>query len=97
VPRLRITPAGKADLADIWEYIAEDSVGSADAFVDRLSETIQVLGHHPGIGRHRPEIAPGMPSFPFEPYVIFYRTRHRVVEIVRVLHAARDIHRIFGA
>ncbi len=92
---LRISPRAGADLIEIWSYIADDSVANADAFVDRLYETLQVLGRQPGSGRRREELAPGMQSFPYGRYVIFYRALMDAIEIVRILHGARDIESIF--
>jgi len=95
VSLLRISPRAAADLIEIWGYIADDSVANADAFIDKLYETLQVLGRQPGSGRRREELAPGMQSFPFGRYVIFYRALKDAIEIVRVLHGARDIESIF--
>ena len=68
---------------------------NADAFIDRLYETMESLGRNPGSGRHREELAMGIQSFPFGRYLIFYRALTNSVEIVRVLHGARDIENIF--
>ena len=95
MPPIRLSPRAKADLVEIWSYIADDSVANADAFVDDLNETIQLLANQPGSGRRREELAPGILSFPFRRYVIFYRANPDAIEIVRVLHGARDIHNIF--
>ena len=92
----RISPRASADLTEIWSYIADDSVPSADAFMDKLYETIQLLARQPGAGRHREDLASGIQSFPFGRYVIFYREVASAIEIVRVLHGARDIENIFG-
>ncbi|MGH9741859.1 MAG: type II toxin-antitoxin system RelE/ParE family toxin [Candidatus Acidiferrum sp.] len=95
MPQLRIHPLATLDLMDIWSYIADDSQANADAFIDELYETIQKLGRQPGMGRHREELAPGIQSFPFRRYVIFYRDATSAIEIVRVLHGARDIQNLF--
>ena len=92
---LRISPRAAADLIEIWSYIADDSVANADAFIDRLYDTLQVLDRQPGSGRRREELAPGMQSFPYGSYVIFYRALTDAIEIVRILHGARDIESIF--
>jgi toxin ParE1/3/4 len=95
VSQLRISPRARADLIDIWSYIADDSVTNADAYIDKLYEAIEALGRHPGSGRRRDELAPGIQSFPFARYIIFYRVVTNTIEIVRVLHGARDIENIF--
>jgi toxin ParE1/3/4 len=96
VSQPRISPRASEDLTEIWSYIADDSLANADSFIDKLYETMQVLSRQPGSGRHREEIAPGIQSFPFGRYIIFYRAVTRGIEIVRVLHGARDIENIFG-
>ena len=93
--QLRISPRASSDLIEIWIYIADDSVANADAFIDKLYQAIQALGRQPGSGRHREEVAPGIQSFPFGRYIIFYRAVTSGIEIVRVLHGARDIENIF--
>ncbi len=93
--QLRISPRASSDLIEIWSYIADDSVANADALIDKLYQAIQVLARQPGSGRHREELAPGIQSFPFGRYIIFYRVVAGAVEIVRVLHGARDIENIF--
>ena len=87
----RITPRATQDLIEIWNYIADDSVKNADRFIDDLDETIRKLCRHPGMGRQREELAPRIRSFPHQPYVIFYREASNFIEIVRVLHGARDV------
>ncbi len=47
--QLRISPRASADLIEIWSYIADDSEANADAFIDRLYETLQVLERQPGV------------------------------------------------
>jgi toxin ParE1/3/4 len=83
-------------LIEIWSYIADDSVAYADAFIDKLYETLQLMGRQPGSRGRREELAPGMRSFPFRRYVIFYRAAAGAIEIVRVLHGARDVENIFA-
>jgi toxin ParE1/3/4 len=95
VAELRISPRAREDLIEIWSYIADDSVTNADAFIDRLYETVESLCRNPGLGRQREELALGIQSFPFGRYLIFYRALSNSVEIVRVMHGARDIENIF--
>ena len=91
MPRVVVSPAARADLADIWRYIADDNPAKADAYLDLIESTCQVLADHPFMGRSRPELAAGVHSFPVARYVVFYRLASDGVEVVRVLHGARDI------
>ena len=45
--RVEITEAAEADVAEIWEYIAQDKPEAATAFVLRLEEQIGTLGSVP--------------------------------------------------
>jgi toxin ParE1/3/4 len=90
------TPQARLDLIDAALTIAEDNPSAADRFLDAITKTIGRLAKHPMIGRARPELAPDLRSFPHRQYVIFYRRSiPQGVEVVRVLHGARDIPPLF--
>ena len=93
-----ISEIAQRDLDDIWLHIASDSPLNADRFIDRLVDVVtDTLGTAPLAGREREEFAEGLRSFPFEKYVVFYRVASSNVEIVRIVHGARDLGAIFGA
>jgi toxin ParE1/3/4 len=50
----------------------------------------------PMMGRARDEIEQGLRSFPFGRYVIFYMPSDDGIDVVRVLHSARDIDAVFA-
>jgi toxin ParE1/3/4 len=87
----------KADLTEIWDYIAEDSEIQADAFINTVDQKFLLLSEQPNLGRTRYELAKNMRSFPLGRYVIFYGVIADGIEVVRVLHGARDIATIFEA
>lgn len=97
MPRITRRPLAAADILDIWEYIAEDSIEQADRWVDLLDEKLGLIATQPLMGRSRDELAPGMRSFPFGRYVIFYIPIADEIDVVRVLHSARDVDPVFGA
>jgi toxin ParE1/3/4 len=90
-------PAVLSDLFEIWDYIAEDSEMQADAFIDALDRKFQSLAQKPSLGRARDELAKDLRSFPFGRYVIFFMPLADGVEVVRVLHGARDLDKVFQA
>jgi toxin ParE1/3/4 len=90
-----LQPRAKADLSDIWQFIAEDSDDQADAFIDLIDQKFQLLAQQSGLGRRREELAEGLRGFPVGRYVIFYLLIPGGVQIVRVLHGARDIEAAF--
>ncbi len=90
-------PQALIDLAEIWAYIAEDSIANADAFAALIDKKLHLLAKQPGMGRARPELGHGLRSFVVGHYVVFYRPSSKGIEIVRALHGARDIDAIFEA
>jgi toxin ParE1/3/4 len=95
MPSVVIRPQAMTDLAGIWAYIAEDSPRHADSFAVRIDQEFRMLGRQPKLGRVRPELLVGLRSFPVGDYVIFYLPRARGIEVVRVLHGARDLKPLF--
>ena len=84
----------RADLRGIRDHILKDNPPRAVGFVEELLERCQLLADNPGLGRARDELRPGLRSFAHGSYVILYRRAAGGVEIVRVLHGARDIPRL---
>ncbi len=93
--QLMISENATRDLADIWAYIATDSLLAADGFIDFLYEQCQLFCSSPEIGRIREELFPGVRSFPIKRYIIYYRVAANSVEIIRILSGYRDIDSIF--
>jgi toxin ParE1/3/4 len=91
MPTVIVRPRARIDIDGIWEYIAEDSEAQADIFVDRLAAKFKLLAGNPELGRLRDDLMPQLRSFPFERYVIFYRATSLGIEVLRVLHGARDV------
>ena len=91
MPRIVARPRASVDLAEIWAFIAEDSIKHADKFAALIDDHFRGLARRPQMGRGRSELAPDLRSFPVGQYVIFYLPLPKGVEIVRVLHGARDI------
>ncbi|MDO8519263.1 MAG: type II toxin-antitoxin system RelE/ParE family toxin [Deltaproteobacteria bacterium] len=83
------------DLDEIHDFIALDNPEAALRFVDLLEEKIQMLAGHPKAGRERKELAPLVRGFPVGNYVIFYRESRDCLEVIRILHGARDFESLF--
>lgn len=95
MPRIALLPRARADLFDIWEYIARGSEAKANGFVQKLDAAFQLLAAEPGLGRSRDEILPGLLSFPTGRYVVFYKRTSDGITVLRVLHSARSLHQKF--
>ncbi|RJG45011.1 type II toxin-antitoxin system RelE/ParE family toxin [Mesorhizobium sp. DCY119] len=90
---LRFSSEALDNLLDIAIYIAT-TTGSrflAEAFVGELRQKCAGLASLPGtLGRERTELKPGLRSFAFKGYVIFFRYRDDIFEVVTVLEGHRD-------
>lgn len=83
-----------ADLQGIGDYIAKDNLGAAESFVARLKSRCFDLGTFPNVGTKRDDIRAGYRSIAEGNYVIYYRVRPEVVEIMHVLHGAQDAKKV---
>ena len=90
-------PLAELDILEVWDYIAEDSVTEADLWIDRLDEKLLLWATQPMMGRSRDELATGLRSFAFGRYVVFFLPISDGLDVVRVLHASRDINEHFDA
>lgn len=90
-----ISDPAAEDLDEIAAYIAADNPDAALAFILRLEGRFELLAEQPKSGRPRSELGPALRSTVEGRYVIFYQEMTGGVEIVRVLHGARDIERQF--
>jgi toxin ParE1/3/4 len=99
---VRLRAAAEKDVAAHAEYIQRDSLDAALRFLDAVDAAISLLSRMPEIGGlcrfSKPHYA-GLRVWPiggFKNYLIFYRVFSDEIEVVRVLHGARDLRVIFG-
>lgn len=94
----RVTPQARKDLKEIWEYIARDSIDRADMVLERIERALQRLARSPGVGHIREDLADEHHRFfPVFSYLIAYLHDKRPIQIVRVIHGARDVELLFQA
>jgi toxin ParE1/3/4 len=91
VRRLEYLPEARADLEDIWRYIAADNPRAATMMVDRIQDRCERLAAAPFTGRARPELGADLRAVVVGSYLAFYRVTSELVEVVRVLHGAQDL------
>jgi len=100
--RIVITPEADRDLEETALFIEMDSSSAAKRFLDAATAGFRRLSDAPRIGVRvestnvaliglRRWRVPG-----FENHLIFYRVTEESIEIVRVLHGARDIESILS-
>jgi len=78
-----------ADITEIYHHIAADNPRAAARVVERIQAAVRLLAAVPHRGR--PGRWPGTRELvvPRTPYIVPYRIRRDVVEILRVFHSAR--------
>ncbi len=92
-----VLPRAEQDIDDvIGRYLEDAGVDVAQRFTEALVGAFALLARNPAMGSLRQASAlalPGMRCWPLRPWphLIFYLERERRVDVVRVLHGARDI------
>jgi toxin ParE1/3/4 len=85
------TIAAQRDLFEIGSWIAQDNPTRAETFVSELEKACESLSDMP---RAFPILSyrggAQVRRKPYRNYLIFYRVRKDMVEILHVLHGARD-------
>lgn len=90
-----LTEEADNDLIELWLHLSQDDLDAADRLLAKFVKKFELLATQPLIGRLRPEFAPNLRSFTEGRYVIFYRLTASGIEIVRIIHSARDMRAIF--
>ncbi|HEV8047389.1 MAG TPA: type II toxin-antitoxin system RelE/ParE family toxin [Terriglobales bacterium] len=91
----QFTSQALADLVDIWSFIAKDNPAAADRVEDAIFSACELLAREPLIGRERHDLTELPVRFwvlqPYSNYLIVYRPEKKPLQVVRILHAARDL------
>jgi toxin ParE1/3/4 len=94
--RFRLTREAKSDVRAIWAYVARDNPPAADRLLDVLYGKFALLAQQSLLGEARGELGPGIRGFVVGNYLVVYRLLLDGIEVVRVVHSARDIGTLFG-
>jgi toxin ParE1/3/4 len=87
-----ITVAAEADVAELWEYIAQDDPDAATAFILRLEEQISTLERFPErcpLVRENELLGTAYRHLVYGNYRTVFKIIESKVIILRVLHGAR--------
>ena len=80
-------PSAKSNLIEIISYIAQFDETAAYRIGTRLRDATEILAEHPRIGR---SVGRGIRQLStVYPYLIRYRVRRDLIEIISVRHGAR--------
>jgi len=96
-------PLADHDVREAAHAIANNNLRAAIRFVDAVRATEELLLDAPGIGSPRDYGNPALIGMRFHlvkgfrKYLVFYIPRSDGIEVVRVLHGARDLEALFEA
>ena len=95
--RTEYLPEALEDLYSIWQHVAEQSRSEeiADRLIDAIDDTCQSYATQPLMGQARSELADEVRCFPVGKYVVFYLPYSDGIEVIQVIHGARDIPKHF--
>lgn len=93
--RLVILPAARADLIEIGDFIAQDDPRRAASFVAEIEGKMRAAAERPMSFPVRDELHEGLRAARHGRYLIFFVEQGDEVQVVRVLHGARDVPRVF--
>ncbi len=96
----RFTPQAVDDLFEIWSHIAGESVDAADRVEEAVYSACAFLVNHPNAGRVREDLTALPVRFwivqPFRNCWVVYDPETMPLQIVRILHPARNIASLLG-
>jgi toxin ParE1/3/4 len=94
---VRITPRADSDIDACFAWIAKDNPAAALRFLDAIQLTCDAVSRMPAIGSPRYAEIPLVHGVrmlaikDFEKYLLFYLEHEDCIDVICVLHGARDI------
>jgi len=92
---LVFAPKAEQDLEEIGDYIARDNPERALSFVEEIEQHCYRVAETPTAFPERDDIAQGLRMAVHGKYLILYRILTDCVQIVRVVHGARNLTDLF--
>jgi toxin ParE1/3/4 len=92
---VRQTLDAEADLLDIWLYIADKNRRAADKLLDSIDNSCRLIATQPEMGELRPDLDPLVRCIAVGDYLIIYRPAAGGLEVLRVVHGARDVPEVY--
>jgi len=86
----RLSPRAEDDIVDTALFIAADNPTAALRWAERMRDNCRKLGEMPGMGSPRPQVHAGLRIWPVGNYLVLYVEAVDGVDILRVVHGARD-------
>jgi toxin ParE1/3/4 len=87
--RVRWLRSALRNLDEIHAYVLADDPRAADRLIARIEEAVGQIAHYPALGRAGRVEGTRELVISGTPYIVPYRVRGEVLEILRVHHGAR--------
>jgi plasmid stabilization system protein ParE len=91
----RLTPQALDDLSDVWVFIARDNLEAADRVEQAVYQACELIATAPLAGSVRGDLTAFPVRFwtvqPYTNYLIVYDPKTSPVQIIRILHGARNL------
>jgi toxin ParE1/3/4 len=100
--RVFLRPLASEDIDAIAARIARDNLAAALSFYEQVETTLKLLKVWPNCGALRTTTNPalsGLRSYPipgFRSYLLFYLPVKRGIDVIRVIHGARNLPEVLG-
>jgi antitoxin ParD1/3/4 len=93
-----LTPLAKADIFDIWSYIADDNEETANRVEQAIYDACAFVAEAPMRGHSRPDLTSRPLRFwtltRYPNYTVVYRPEMSPLQVVAVMHGKRNRRRI---
>ena len=84
-------PDASADLDDVWEFIAADSLDAADRVLEEIYEAIHSLVRFPSSGHIRPDLSSRPLRFhAVRDFLIAYAFEEHPLVVLAIIHGRRN-------
>jgi toxin ParE1/3/4 len=95
----RYAPAARQDFYECAEYFEERDASVADRFRESVQQTVELLCGNSELGERFRRDLTGTIRYrgiiKFTNYLIFYRREDSVLQVLRIIHGARDYEKLF--
>ena len=96
--RYLLTETAEGELEEILDFIAErDGKERAETVLVRFLDVFENLASSPGIGHHKHDLTgEALRWWPVFRFLVLYDPEVEPLVVMRILHGARDLNRIFS-
>jgi len=100
VSEYELTPRARADIFEIWAYVAEDNEGAADRVERAIYNACEFVADSPLRGHSRRDLELHSLRFwtltRYPNYTVVYRFETAPVQVVAILHGKRNVNQVLA-